>query len=313
DEDNDGTEDGLVTADGGGVLQRAGAVVNFKNTIIAGNFDGGATSHPDCSGTLNSQGHNLVSNTAGCSFDSGTGDLTGFPPELGPLTNYGGPTETHALLPLSPAIDAGNPGMPGTGGETCLADDQRRVARPLDGNGNSTAECDIGAYEADEADPVIDTDLDGVSDAEDNCPTTPNPDQSDSDNDGVGNACETPVDLRAIKLSSFLIRRGARLTYAIGVVNLGPTAVTGVTATDALPPGTTFVRARTNLGSCTQAASIVTCDVGTLPRNRTASILIDVTVTAARGTVLQNTVVVSSDIPDPRPGNNSATARTRVW
>ena len=36
-----------------------------------------------------------------------------------------------------------------------------------------------------------DTDGDGIPDASDNCPTVANPDQADSDNDGVGNACET--------------------------------------------------------------------------------------------------------------------------
>ena len=35
----------------------------------------------------------------------------------------------------------------------------------------------------------IDTDGDGVPDDEDNCPLVPNPDQADSNNDGVGDAC----------------------------------------------------------------------------------------------------------------------------
>ncbi len=41
--------------------------------------------------------------------------------------------------------------------------------------------------------PVADQDGDGVSDAQDNCPTVANPDQADSDNDGVGDACEDDV------------------------------------------------------------------------------------------------------------------------
>ncbi|HMO03567.1 MAG TPA: glycoside hydrolase family 31 protein [Kiritimatiellia bacterium] len=37
---------------------------------------------------------------------------------------------------------------------------------------------------------TIDTDGDGIFDANDNCPTTPNANQADTDGDGVGNACD---------------------------------------------------------------------------------------------------------------------------
>ncbi|MCP4510130.1 MAG: hypothetical protein GY826_27475, partial [Fuerstiella sp.] len=36
----------------------------------------------------------------------------------------------------------------------------------------------------------LDSDADGVCDNDDNCPNTPNADQADADNDGVGDACE---------------------------------------------------------------------------------------------------------------------------
>jgi YD repeat-containing protein len=51
------------------------------------------------------------------------------------------------LLFGSPAIDAGNPATPGSGGNACDASDQRNFARPADGNGDGSARCDIGAYE----------------------------------------------------------------------------------------------------------------------------------------------------------------------
>ena len=41
---------------------------------------------------------------------------------------------------------------------------------------------------------LIDADNDGICDTEDNCPTTANPDQIDTDNNGVGDACDTPID-----------------------------------------------------------------------------------------------------------------------
>ncbi|MBS3927013.1 MAG: thrombospondin type 3 repeat-containing protein [Nitrosarchaeum sp.] len=40
--------------------------------------------------------------------------------------------------------------------------------------------------------PIIDTDNDGVPDVNDNCPTTPNTDQADSNNNRVGDACDVP-------------------------------------------------------------------------------------------------------------------------
>jgi len=41
---------------------------------------------------------------------------------------------------------------------------------------------------------VCDQDQDGVADAEDNCPTTTNPDQADSNRNGIGDACECVDD-----------------------------------------------------------------------------------------------------------------------
>lgn len=46
-----------------------------------------------------------------------------------------------------------------------------------------------------------DTDGDGVPDVRDNCPTTPNPDQKDSDHDGKGDACDPTFDPFEIAIS----------------------------------------------------------------------------------------------------------------
>ncbi|MDX2039413.1 MAG: choice-of-anchor Q domain-containing protein [Isosphaeraceae bacterium] len=108
---------------GSGVQNSGGGQVTLANSILAGNngdYRGG---------TPNLPGANLVAD----------GSLTGanvinVDPLLGPLTDNGGPTLTHALLPGSPAIDAADPAF-------ATATDQRGVARPQ-GLG-----FDIGAFE----------------------------------------------------------------------------------------------------------------------------------------------------------------------
>ena len=61
-------------------------------------------------GTITSAGYN-VSDDDGGGFLKGPGDQINTDPRLGPLQDNGGPTFTDALLPGSPAIDAGDPGF----------------------------------------------------------------------------------------------------------------------------------------------------------------------------------------------------------
>jgi PKD repeat protein len=131
------------TGNGGGLSRLTAGAITVRNTIVAGNDDLTATVRPDCAGAIASEGHNLIGSTEGCAFASSTGDQAGtagapIDPLIGALADNGGPTETHALQPGSPATGAGDPGAPGSGGTACEERDQRGVAR---------VDCDVGAYE----------------------------------------------------------------------------------------------------------------------------------------------------------------------
>ncbi len=123
-----------ASAGGGGIFNsgQAGFVgtVNLTNTIVANQISGG-----DClpGAPIASGGHNIDSD--GSCHLSGPGDISRVDAKLGPLANNGGPTQTHALLVGSPAIDAGSDDCPPP------AADQRGVARP------QGVKCDIGAFE----------------------------------------------------------------------------------------------------------------------------------------------------------------------
>jgi CSLREA domain-containing protein len=129
---------------GGGVYNTGGSIT-ARNTLIATNIDASSsTNHPDCSGTLTSADYNLIGNTTGCILaGTTTGNITGMPSgfSLGPLQHNGGSTLTHALPFGNPAIGAGNPDVPGSGGNACPITDQRGLTRP------QGERCDIGAYE----------------------------------------------------------------------------------------------------------------------------------------------------------------------
>lgn len=144
-----------VTANGGGlnVAGHSGATLNFTtvdqnaatsgsavwnspssgltlaNTIISGNPSS------NCNGLITDNGYNLDSGFT-CGL-TGTGDVSGSDPALGPLANNGGPTLTEGPATGSPVIDAANPSCPPPG------TDQRGATRPFPVGGV----CDIGSVE----------------------------------------------------------------------------------------------------------------------------------------------------------------------
>jgi hypothetical protein len=138
--------DGRECEAGAGISNMPGSTLVIGNTIVAGNNrNTGDLIGPvpaDVKGLFVSLGHNLVGNADESSGFGSSGDQLGtlaapLDPLLGPLQNNGGPTETHALLSGSSAIDMGSNSLlpPHT------ITDQRGFLRIVNGT------VDIGAYE----------------------------------------------------------------------------------------------------------------------------------------------------------------------
>ncbi|MEB3177843.1 MAG: choice-of-anchor Q domain-containing protein [Nostocaceae cyanobacterium] len=132
---NNSTISGNEATDGSGI--RALGTVAINNTIVAGNTG------PDVSGTLSAaSSNNLIGIDTGMTgiSNGSNGNLVGtalapIDPLLAPLGDYGGPTQTMALLPGSLALNAGT-SLAG------ITTDQRGISRP------QASAFDIGAFES---------------------------------------------------------------------------------------------------------------------------------------------------------------------
>ncbi len=174
------TNDGFSSTfkGGGGINQRISngssqpSTLRLGNTIVAGNLGRSGYLNPFeiqfASGTIISEGGNLIGDSAGDSTYTGVNavayhptDIRDVNPRLGTLGYASGYTPTQSLLAGSPAIDSGinslavytscTGGYPYTCNEnTPLEFDQRGYGNFLrfrDGNGDGTSTVDIGAYE----------------------------------------------------------------------------------------------------------------------------------------------------------------------
>ncbi|MBL7037764.1 MAG: hypothetical protein ISR77_03995 [Pirellulaceae bacterium] len=135
----------------GGVHSYSG--LEMHNTIVADNYYGKIRNDISPWSRLQSNGsHNLIGVAPrSCGLVDGVnGNRVGdknapLDAKLAPLGDYGGTTQTHALLPDSPALDAGSNDV---AHQAELGTDQRGFERISDGSGDGVAVVDMGAFEA---------------------------------------------------------------------------------------------------------------------------------------------------------------------
>jgi hypothetical protein len=148
-----------ITGNPGGMSNDVGTfyvpgILRLARTLVAGNTASGGSEIVNFS-IVEADKYNLfgVNGDAGVvGFTPGATDIIPpagvmLPDILDPTLAFnGGPTLTHALVSGSPAIDAGGPMCLDANGDP-LTTDQRSQPRPVDGNGDDTPTCDIGAFE----------------------------------------------------------------------------------------------------------------------------------------------------------------------
>src|SRR5262249_41399266 len=116
------------------------------------------------------------------------------------------------------------------------------------------------------------------------------------------------ADLSITKTAPATVAAGQQFTYTLSVHNGGPSDATGVSVTDTLPTGVTFVSASTG---CANATGTVTCTVGNLANGANATATI-VPTPPNNATTLTTTATVAGSPADPNTANNTASATTTV-
>ncbi|GEM_PF-6481288 len=106
---------------------------------------------------------------------------------------------------------------------------------------------------------------------------------------------------------------GELYLYDIKVKNDGPSDATNVVVTDTLPAGVTLTAFSSSQGTCSQTDSIVTCVLGAIPADSSATIAIVVTVNSdVHAGSLTNSASVTTDTIDLNQDNNSFTGTINV-
>jgi uncharacterized repeat protein (TIGR01451 family) len=145
-----------------------------------------------------------------------------------------------------------------------------------------------------------DADGDGFGDeTQDSCPT-----------DATVHSGPCPAEVSIVKTAGANPMVGSDLTFTLAAKNNhGANPAAGVTVSDSLPAGVTFVSSSAAQGSCSGTAD-VTCSIGTLAAGQSTNVTIVVRPTASGP--LSNTASVTTTSNDTDTSNNSSTVSTTV-
>lgn len=252
---------------------------SYVNTILSNNKVMGSTPTLSNCGTtgsgssanyLTSSGHNLEDGDS-CNLIA-AGDMKNTDPQLQPLTNNGGLTDTFAITQSSPAVDAGD-------NSQCSNNDQRDGIRPADGKLSGAFVCDIGAFEL--FVHTADIHIDDMTAPDHAYATDPITVTVVVHNDPGATTSATGVTITTDQLPAAFAVTSAEFT-------------TGTATT-----------------ACAVAGGIVTCDVGTLAPGDTATATIVGTASAPGGIAITANVASTAPI-DPNLGNNTASVHVLV-
>ena len=283
----DATADGPVTLDHVTVSGNDGAVVwspwipPATFTVHASILDG------TCSGDLVSAGEN-VSATASCLPVPRPGDLV-TDPQIGPLADNGGPTQTHMPAAESQAIDRVDPAG-------CPPTDQRLAPRPVG------AACDAGAVEvgvaasADLALTLQDTDPVAAGGTITYTATVTNngPDGAS----GVTLTLRLPLEATFVSADPGCTNNAGEVTCVVG--NLGPPASAVRTIVAAAPADGGLITAAAHVAAASPAD----------PDPNNNSTTEPTTVVAVPAVSLADSSVVEGTSATPTPASVTATLST---
>ncbi|HYG97018.1 MAG TPA: DUF11 domain-containing protein, partial [Solirubrobacterales bacterium] len=140
----------------------------------------------------------------------------------------------------------------------------------------------------------------------------PNEDPTPADNeDTATTSVEEVSDLAIEKTASApTVKPGETITYTLEVENKGPSASDPTTVTDTLPASLAYVS--DDWGCDTSALPQITCDLGAMADDASATIEIAAEVDPDATGTIENTAKVEGPNSDPTPADNSSTAATTV-